>query len=46
VWWAIAKVRLRDQPAALEALGVELAALRRKGGKKAAGETGTTIVPA
>jgi hypothetical protein len=32
VWWAIAKVRLRTQPASLETLGVEMGNIRAKRG--------------
>ncbi|MBM4345089.1 MAG: hypothetical protein FJ100_17095 [Deltaproteobacteria bacterium] len=37
VWWKIAKVRLKDLPAALTLLGVEIGTLRRRGPKGGGG---------
>ncbi len=42
IWWSIAKVRLRDQPAALAALGVELGNIRGK--RSVATKTGASPV--
>ncbi len=38
VWWKIAKVRLKDQPAALALLGVDTGSRRRRGPKPGGGD--------
>lgn len=40
VWWKIAKVRLKEQPAALATLGVDTSTRRRRGPKGGAGDPG------